>query len=305
MSGQTYSTNISSEEKEPLLTGHAFSRAPSAAERSQIEDIMTLNTHQIHHAVPDHFYIPDWRRYLVEFAATFLLVFFGIGGTAETVLSEGTDGSSFSSHVAWGLSFMFAVYVSASVSGGHLNPAVTFAMCVHKRFEWRYFPGYVVAQFSGAFLASALIYGVYNDGIHNQDRLNAPYASVSNGTASIWVPFPPDFVSPTNAFFDALIATSLFVFGIFAVLDPRNHIGRGAQPGLLGLLLTIIALSFGFNTGGSINPARDFGARTFVAIVYGHEVFSSHDNFFWIPLIAPFFGAAIGSSLYRLIVNPA
>ncbi len=102
----------------------------------------------------------------VEFAATFLLVFFGLGGSAESMLSANDSDSAFSSHVTWGLSFMFAVYVSASVSGGtplllciptlcdvlldtgHLNPAVTFTMCVHKRFQWRYLPGMPAIHYS-------------------------------------------------------------------------------------------------------------------------------------------------------------
>jgi aquaporin-9 len=168
-----------------------------------------------------------------------MLVLFGLGGTAESVLSEGSDGEALSSHIAWGLSFMFSVYVSASVSGGHLNPAVSFTMCVHKRMEWRVLPGesyrvcvavdstrvwqqvhrcvmfhvlsylsvllrglgYIFAQIWGAFLASCVIYGVYNDGIKHQFDARLP---ITQGGATLFVPFPPEFVSTTNAFFDSV-----------------------------------------------------------------------------------------------------
>ena len=57
----------------------------------------------------------------------------------------------------------FAVYVSASVSGGHLNPAVSLAMCTHRRMPWHYLPGYIIAQCLGAILATALCYGNYDE----------------------------------------------------------------------------------------------------------------------------------------------
>ena len=69
----------------------------------------------------------------------------------------------FAAHLNAGLSVTFAVYVSASVSGGHLNPAVSLAMCTHRRMPWHYFTGYVLAQCVGAFLATALCYGNYDE----------------------------------------------------------------------------------------------------------------------------------------------
>ena len=149
-----------------------------------------------------------------------------------------------------GLSLTFAVYVSASVSGGmtthnacifyhlytgHLNPAVTLAMCVHRRFEWRFLPGtrrphacihihvlhaagYAAAQLCGAFTAAALVYGVYFDAIQAFDDQARPHACIPrqvtwhqhpNATVSspdsssgIFVPWPVQQVSIEGAFFD-------------------------------------------------------------------------------------------------------
>ena len=120
------------------------------------------------------------------------------------------------------------------------------------------------------------------------------------------------------------MGTGLLVLGIFAVLDPRNHVGRGAQPALIGLMMVIIQIGFGYNAGacasipvttcvhaaschaGSpINPARDMGPRIFTAFIYGNGVFTGGHYFWWAAFVAPFLGAAFSSSIYRLIVNPA
>jgi glycerol uptake facilitator-like aquaporin len=86
-----------------------------------------------------------WRKYLIEFSAMFFMVVCGIGGSAEQYL---TGAPAFTMHVTWGLAVAFAVYVSFTGSGGHLNPAVTLAMCVHGRFPWRHLPGLHSGLFS-------------------------------------------------------------------------------------------------------------------------------------------------------------
>ena len=56
---------------------------------------------------------------------------------------------------------MLGVFVSGGVSGGHLNPAVTLAMALRKKLEWKKVPVYFLAQYLGAFLGAALVYFVY------------------------------------------------------------------------------------------------------------------------------------------------
>src|SRR3979490_3025537 len=76
------------------------------------------------------------RELLAEFFGTFILIVFGVGVVAQVVLSRGTAGSFLSINIAWGLAVTMGCYVSAGVTGAHLNPAVTLALAAHRHFPW-------------------------------------------------------------------------------------------------------------------------------------------------------------------------
>src|SRR3954447_24235593 len=102
---------------------------------------------------------------LAEFLGTFVLIVFGVGVVAQTVLSRGTAGSPLSINIAWGLAVTMGCYVSAGVTGAHLNPAVTVALAVHRRFPWAKVAPYTIAQMVGAFVASAVVYATYREAL--------------------------------------------------------------------------------------------------------------------------------------------
>lgn len=79
------------------------------------------------------------REPLSEFFGVFILILFGDGVVAQVVLSGGKKGDYQSISWGWGLGVMLGVY-TGGISGAHLNPAVTFANCVFRRFPWRKFP---------------------------------------------------------------------------------------------------------------------------------------------------------------------
>src|SRR5262245_57087803 len=87
------------------------------------------------------------RELLAEFFGTFILIVFGVGVVAQVVLSRSTAGSFLSINLAWGLAVTMGCYVSAGVTGAHLNPAVTLALAVHRRFAWNKVAPYAAAQF--------------------------------------------------------------------------------------------------------------------------------------------------------------
>ena len=80
---------------------------------------------------------------------------------AQSVVSKQANGDFFSINWGWGVAVMLGVFVSGGVSGGHLNPAVTLAMALRKKLEWKKVPVYFLAQYLGAFLGAALVYFVY------------------------------------------------------------------------------------------------------------------------------------------------
>src|SRR4029453_2303506 len=105
------------------------------------------------------------REALAEFFGTFILIVFGVGVVAQVVLSKQTAGGYLSINIAWGLAVTMGCYVSAGVTGAHLNPAVTLALAVHRRFPWNKVLPYAIAQLAGAFVASAVVYVTYRDAL--------------------------------------------------------------------------------------------------------------------------------------------
>src|SRR5438093_1319406 len=105
------------------------------------------------------------RETLAEFLGTFVLIVFGVGVVAQVVLSKQAAGSFLSINIAWGLAVTMGCYVSAGVTGAHLNPAVTVALAVHRRFPWTKVLPYAGAQLLGAFVASAVVYATYREAL--------------------------------------------------------------------------------------------------------------------------------------------
>src|SRR5918998_859194 len=105
------------------------------------------------------------REAAAEFLGTFILIMFGVGVVAQTVLSRGANGSFLAINIGWGLAVMLGVYASGGVSGAHLNPAVTIALAARRGFPWAKVPPYVIAQIAGAFVGAAVVYLTYREAL--------------------------------------------------------------------------------------------------------------------------------------------
>lgn len=244
------------------------------------------------------------REAAAEFIGTFILIVFGVGSVAQSVLSHSAH-NPLSIHIAWGLAVMMGAYVAAGVSGAHLNPAVTLALAVHRRFPWKKVPAFCFAQFAGAFLASVVVYLVYYEAIQKFDggirQVTGPLA-----TAGIWATYPQEYLSTfPGGFIDQIVGTALLVFLIFALSDKRNFSpSEKLLPVLVGAVVMLIGVTFGFNAGYAINPARDLAPRFFTAIAgWGWGVFSQGDNWWWVPVVAPCLGAVVGGALYDFFIS--
>lgn len=254
------------------------------------------------------------REAFAEFLGTMILVLVGDGVMCQTVVSQGIemknalkrkvnpDLSSYAGDwstisFGYGIALMMGLYVSAGVSGGHLNPAVTVAMCRHDRCEWKKAPYYIAAQFAGAFVGALIVYIGYYPGLSELD-------SWEIGTAGIFATYPKDHEGVLAGFINEVIGSFLLLLGIFAVTDKHNNeADNGNKPLVIGLVLSGIALSFGYNTGFALNPARDFSPRVFTAMAgWGGQVFTYGNSYFWVPVIAPFFGAMLGAETYMFMI---
>ncbi|GIZ42549.1 hypothetical protein CKM354_000581100 [Cercospora kikuchii] len=273
---------------------------------------------ELDHAEHNHFFWSKvkiaFKEPFAEFWGTFVLVLFGTGSIAQTLLTAndtsapGADG--FGSWVTitwgWGIGLMLGIYIAGD-SGAFLNPAVCLASCMFRKLPWRRLPMYWLAEFTGAFAAAAVVYGNYIGLINAYESGARSVAPSETATAGIFATYPSPSISTTSAFFDQFIGSALLVFIIFALQDDSNKgkfVASGAWfPLCLFFTLTGIGIAFGAQTGFAINPARDLGPRLLTAAVgYGRDVWSAGDYYFWIPIVAPFVGCPVGGFLYDAFV---
>jgi MIP family channel proteins len=246
-----------------------------------------------------------FREVLAEFFGTFILIVFGVGVVAQVVLSRQTAGNYLSINLGWGLAVTMGCYVSAGVTGAHLNPAVTLALAVHRRFPWSKVLPYAIAQVAAAFVASAVVYFTYREALNAFDG-GVRHVLGPQGTAGIWATYPQPFLSVfPGGFVDQVVGTALLLGVILGITDTRNSPApAGLAPLIVGLLVVVIGMTFGFNAGYAINPARDFGPRLFTAVAgWGGGVFTAANGWWWVPIVAPLIGGTIGGWTYDAFVG--
>ena len=243
------------------------------------------------------------REAAAEFLGTFILVSFGVGVVAQSVLSKDANGSYLAINLGWGLGVMLGVYAAAGVSGSHLNPAVTLALAVHRGFPWRKVLPYTLAQVAGAFAASALVFATYREAFTAFDS-GVRMVEGTTATAGIFATYPQGFLSIAGGFVDQVVGTALLLMGVLALTDQKNNAPpMWLTPVLVGGLVVAIGVAFGFNAGYAINPARDFGPRLFTFVAgWGGGVFTAGHGWWWVPVVAPCVGAVLGAWVYDALV---
>jgi glycerol uptake facilitator protein len=270
---------------------------------------------------------PRWRRtapgeYAAEVLGTAILIALGDGVVAMAVAALNQSGRGTQIFQAsgdwllitwgWGFAVTFAVYVAGGVSGAHLNPAVTVSLALRRGFPWPKVPGYIAAQVAGAFLGAALVYAVYKGAIDSYERAHhiARGDPSSVPTYSIFATFPAKYFGNwLGPFVDQVVGTAFLVGFIFALTDERNQpVRANLAPLLVGFVVVAVGISFGANAGYAINPARDFGPRMFALIAgYGKIAmpgnYGNVDTYFWIPIIGPLVGGAVGAYVYDLVIR--
>lgn len=242
-----------------------------------------------------------WQDAFSEFFGTMILILFGDGVVAQVVLSKGTKRDYQSISWGWGIGVMLGAYCSGK-SGGHINPAVTLANCVFRGHPWRKLPVYALAQIAGAMVGAFIVYGNYRSAIDAfEGGVGVRTVTGPNSTAGVFCTYPAPFMTRTGMFFSEFLASAILQFVIFALVD--SNIGVGPLLPLCLFLIFGIGACFGWETGYAINLARDFGPRLVSYMIgYGSEVWSAGGYYFWIPMVAPFFGTLAGGALYDLFM---
>ncbi|NXE69235.1 AQP10 protein, partial [Calcarius ornatus] len=214
------------------------------------------------------------RECLAEVLATFVMMTITLASAAQKIAFFETKGNLITSYLGGALGVMAGIYTAGGISGAHMNPAFSIAMCLIEQFPWWKFPIFVVVQILGSFIAAGAVYILYYDAIwhHSNGTLTV---TGPQETASIFATYPADFVSIGNGFLDQVIGTGVLIIVVMGLMDPRNKpVPKGLEPVVVALLVLSIECSMGANCGCPLNPARDIGPRLFTYLAgWGPEVF--------------------------------
>ncbi|MES1042089.1 MULTISPECIES: MIP/aquaporin family protein [Peribacillus] len=229
---------------------------------------------------------PFWGEVL----GTMILVVFGAGIGAGSSLkgSYAKDAGWIVVTIAWGLAVTMGVFAVGSISGAHLNPAVTVGFAIIGEFPWSDVPGYIVAQMIGAILGATLVFLHY---LPHWKATDDPGAKLGVFATSPAIPHT------FSNLLSEMIGTYILVLGLLFI--GANDFTEGLNPFAVGLLIVVIGMSLGGTTGYAINPARDLGPRIahFLLPIPGKG--NSNWGYSWIPVVGPIVGGSLGAVCYQ------
>ena len=227
----------------------------------------------------------DVKKYLAELIGTFVLVFMGCGSAvlANSLMGLrgiGLVGISF----AFGLSVLAMAYAIGSISGCHINPAVSISMLAAGKMKAKDAVAYIIVQCVGATIGAAVLYTI---ALGNPNYSLAAYGLGQNGydNASL------GGFSLVSAFTAEVVLTFIFLLVIHGSTSEKAPKGfAGVAIGLSLVLIHLVGIPI---TGTSVNPARSLGP----AIIVGGTALSQ----LWLFWIAPITGALLAAAVYRLL----
>ena len=205
----------------------------------------------------------EYRRLFSELWGTFLLVLVAAGGGVIGATSFGGELTLAMKALAPGMMVMAIIFFMGTISGAHLNPAVTLAFAVRGNFPWIRVPAYIVAQVVGAVLAAWF--------------LQVMYGGVMNGATE-----PTPDVSLTVAMLTEAVLTLGLVSVILGTASGARNVGiNGAIA--VGAYIGLVSVWGAPVSGASMNPARSFAP----------ELVGGNLTNYWIYLVGPIIGAMV------------
>jgi aquaporin Z len=212
------------------------------------------------------------RRLFAELVGTFFLVLVAVGADMVNAKFGGHVIGQAALVTAPGLMVGAIILFMGSVSGAHLNPAVSLAFALRGDFPWKRVPGYVVAQFAGACLATLLLVALIG----------------AQGTAGLTLPGPS--ISPTTAMTWEVVLTVGLVSVILGTASGAQNVGALSAPAVAGYI-ALAGLWGAPVSGASMNPARSLGP----ALVLGDS------EAWWAYLVGPIAGAIISVGIAHVL----
>ena len=222
----------------------------------------------------------DLRPLVAEFVGTLLFVFLGAGSVVAFVTAGPTSGTiaAIGVALAHGVGMAVIVSMTMSISGGHINPAVTVGVWIANKIETRLAAKYIVAQLLGAVAGAALVKGLL------------PLPSVN--LASVGTPHLANDITFAQGVWIEALLTFFLVSAVFgtAISPQAPKIGGFG----IGLAIFVDALVGGNFTGAMMNPARALGPALVAWQWNAHAVY-------W---IGPLLGAAVAGALWKAVLLP-
>ncbi len=209
------------------------------------------------------------KKYISEFIGTFSMIFCGTGAMTINEVTGG-EVTHVGIAITWGLIVMAMIYAFGETSGAHFNPAVTIAFAYAKKFSWKEVPKYIIAQISGAFVASFILWFLFPA----SETLGATIPTVD-----VW-----------RAFVLELLLTFFLMVVIINVSTGSKEIGVVAGIAI-GAVVLLEAMFAGPITNASMNPARSIAP----AIVSGNL------QHLWMYITAPILGALLAVVSCKLV----
>ncbi|XP_058207217.1 aquaporin PIP1-2-like [Rhododendron vialii] len=229
-----------------------------------------------------------YRAGIAEFVATFLFLYIlvmtviGVGQTSDKCSTVGLQG------IAWAVGGMIfvLVYCTAGISGGHINPAVTFGLLLARKLSLNRAIFYMIMQCLGAICGVGVAKGLEKSGRYE----------VFGGAANVVAPGYTKGVGLAAE----IVGTFVLVYTVFSATDAKRSARDSHVPVLaplpIGFAVFVVHLATIPITGTGINPARSLGA----AVIYNRS-HAWHDQ--WIFWVGPFVGAALAATYHQVVIR--
>ncbi|XP_062565988.1 aquaporin AQPAe.a-like [Saccostrea cucullata] len=217
-----------------------------------------------------------WRACLAEFLGTGLLAFLAVGAGLSP---EGSPPVS-SVHIALEAGFFIAAIITTlnTISGGHVNPAISLGFLLTGHIGFIRFLLYITAQTVGAIAGCGLLMALTPDNLHQ---------------SGFGVITPGPNVTAAQAFGAEVVITFVLDFTTFSFVDNGRHDLSGSIPLIIGIVVTLNIFAMFNVSGGCMNPARNFGPM----VITGNYTYA------WVYWLGPMVGGGLGAVLYDKVFS--